>query len=648
MVGQPIRLFAVLLLMAGLVLAVACGGETVTVIETVIVTEKGDTVVVTEKGDTVVVTEKGDTVIETVIVTEKGDTVIVTEKGDTVIQTVIVDRIVVATATTKSAATSEAPEFSGAAVVAGRVEAQIFRVALSGQGFADALRTRYGVFEGLLRADTVPGLGWGDIGSEGIADSWIIAPDQSKVTFHIREGVEFHNGWGEVTAEDVAFSFNDSLSEESVFTRAGRLGVWIDHVEVVDENTIDMHLLFLEPTWNIRLSNSGDTTVPIVSKTAFDQLGSDEFNVTDMGTGPFTVRSWRVGDEIMMDRFADYFRVDARAKVASLRYVSIPEPAVQLAALETGQIDIATGKSSGVQLNLVNNAVERSGGTVINLGLSGTHPIMFAGNYWAETWPDTGEAIERRPGFTPDADHPWIGDPFGDGNDMESARLVRWAMAHAIDRQLLVDAFLEGLGSTRYTEIKTSQGDAVWKDEWYIRYDPDTARKYLADAGYPDGFDVTLWESDVQIDDAIAQMWTEIGLNVTLDTTVYDALRPKFVDKTMNFPYPHGGKQPRTVDGSYGELLVPTRGTSRSVELPDDIAALYFENLQELGGPEYLAERLANNVALQDYLTHWMIMAPTVSTPGKLYIINKGVEWHPHQADFAFFNSPETIDVSGK
>src|SRR5690606_26761751 len=90
---------------------------------------------------------------------------------------------------TASSGTPTVPsgEFSGTATVAGRVEAQIFRVSLSGQGFADALLTRYGAFDGLLRADTVQGLEWGAIGGEGIGESWTIAPDQSKITFNIRE-----------------------------------------------------------------------------------------------------------------------------------------------------------------------------------------------------------------------------------------------------------------------------------------------------------------------------------------------------------------------------------------------------------------------------------------------------------------------------
>jgi len=256
--------------------------------------------------------------------------------------------------------------------------------------------------------------------------------------------------------------------------------------------------------------------------------------------------------------------------------------------------------------------------------------------------PETGEPIPRRPGFTPDEDHPWIGDPWGEGNDMESARLVRWAMAMAIDRELLAETIYEGLARPAYTDIYSEPGDEIWKEEWRIPYNPDLARQYLADAGYPDGFSFTYYDTGL-LAEAIAQMWTAIGLEVTIDTTVYDAMRPRFVDKTMNIPYPHGGQQTRGLDEAKGELLVPRVGTSRSVELPDDIWPLYYANQVELVGPEHREERLQNNIKMQDFLTETMLMAPVVYTPASLYVVNAGVEWEPHQADFAFFNSPETI-----
>ena len=79
---------------------------------------------------------------------------------------------------------------------------------------------------------------------------------------------------------------------------------------------------------------------------------------------------------------------------------------------------------------------------------------------------------------------------------MENARKVRWAIAMAIDRELLVETVMDGLGRPAYTDgLPDSEFS---KDQpgglWHIPYDPELAKQYLAEAGYPDGFDMQLWD----------------------------------------------------------------------------------------------------------------------------------------------------------
>lgn len=553
-----------------------------------------------------------------------------------------------ATATPQDSGTpGEPPVGSRGVTVTSRIEPPIFRVNLSGRGFADALLTRFGVFETLLRADYRPLPEYGPIGGEGIATSWDIEDDFSKITFTLREGVPFHGDWGELTAEDVAFSFNDALAENSIFTRATPFGEWMDHWEVVDDRTVELHLKYLEPTWATKLSNASDTAAPIVSKAAFDELGSEEFNVTDMGTGPFTVRTWDTGNRMILDRFDDYFRVNGRARVPSITYVSMPEQSVQTAAMETGEVDIATGDCCGMNPILVRGAAERTGGEIIGVGPPNGATIKMAGNFWATEYPDTGEPIDPfpRPGFQPDEDHPWIGDPWGDGNSMESARLVRHAMALAIDRDLLVEAAADGLGVPAYAVTGFVPGEPHWQEEWFIPYDPDRAIDLLAEAGYPDGFSLTYWQGIEQtafLAEPIAQMWEDIGLRVSIDSTAYDAYRPRFVDRSLSIPYMHGigkGTGPDTLKMTGS---TPTFGGGDSVEMTDEMSALAYSNRFETD-PE---QRIENNIELQDWLSHWMLHVPTMYDNGNLYVVNQGIEWTPHQADFGFFNSPETIVVT--
>ena len=341
---RKLVLTALVMLATGAALAVACGGEEIVevekvVVQTVIVEKQVEKKVV----ETVIVEKE---VEKLVIVTAEPAKVVAAEKA----------------APTPTPAAEAAPvAASGHVRVSTKTEPPIFRVSLSGRGWSDALLTRYGVYESLIRADHSPPPDFGLLGGTGIATDWEIATDQSTITFTIREGVQFHNDWGELTAEDVAFSFNDAIREGSIFTRAAPFSEWQDRWEAIDDRTVILHLSEWNGTWGLRLSNAGDTTVPIVSKKAFEELGSDEFNVTDMGTGPFTVRTWETNNKIELDRFADYFREDGRAMVESLTYITMPEVGTQQAAMEAGELDIATGSGGGIDPALVKPWVKSAG-----------------------------------------------------------------------------------------------------------------------------------------------------------------------------------------------------------------------------------------------------------------------------------------------
>ena len=227
-------LFVLAALAALSVTIVACGEDTVTtVVETVIVEKevqvKGDTIVETvivkEKGETVEV--KGDTVIQTVVVTEKGDTV--TVEVEKQVEVVVTATPVPATATPAPEGLIKAPDTStpaGTAVIAtgGTVGDE------NGLGRAqanDGLKN-LGIAETLFRrADDDSELPW-------IATSFEVASDLSSATVKIQQGIPFQvvdgNDFGDLTAHDVAFSMNDANSvttPESIHGQAGDFaGLW--------------------------------------------------------------------------------------------------------------------------------------------------------------------------------------------------------------------------------------------------------------------------------------------------------------------------------------------------------------------------------------------------------------------------------------
>ena len=134
--------------------------------------------------------------------------------------------------------------------------------------------------------------------------------------------------------------------------------------------------------------------------------------------------------------------------------------------------------------------------------------IYMSGNYWSKWCPDCAEGEQDlltmpRMGFKPDVEHPWIGNPHAEGCDyenisslqvpppnpvcpsMENARLVRWAMSLAVDRQAILDNVLAGYGVLSYTHLQGQfpPGHRLHRDEWIVPYDPELAREFMAKAG---------------------------------------------------------------------------------------------------------------------------------------------------------------------
>ena len=654
-------------------LTIACGGEaeTVTEVQTVVVekqvtqVEKVIETVVVEKQvtqvekviETVVVEKvvegKTVTVVETVVVekpvtrTVKVVETVVIEKSVTqvqkVVETVVVPKVVVATPTAGPTAVPVTAHGT-ARVGHGRgVFPPVFRVSNSGLGLATAEIMTYGPFESLMRP---PYVEWPKIAlpnDEGIGTSWTIAPDASKITINIREGVQFHNGWGELTAHDVAWSYNDALREGSLFVRAAPMNRWMDGWEAVDDRTVVLNLKSLDPQWQLWMTNNANTVPPMLSKRAFDELGPDKFQVTDTGTGPFVVDEWQTGAVAILDRFPDYWREAGRAKVERVIHIDMPESATMEAALRAGEIDIA----DGVDEALIKDLVDEIGGRILRMGVPGDRNVVFSGNYWASNNRETGEAWPRQPGFTPDRDHPWIGDYFNEGgNDMESARKVRWAMAMAIDRDLIAQAVFGGIGFRAHAyggfgPITTPEIWADKEDEWFVPFDPDMARQYLAEAGYRDGFEVNTWlgTAPAVFVEAIAQYWEAVGLTVTIDTTPYASGRPSVVARELNRPwYTHMGVG--FFDGTNGRTARPSTGWQRGFELPDEITDLTYENFEE---PDY-DKRVRNNIAITDFVQHWMLLSSVYTSQGNLIAVAPSVlEWKPHGSGRAEPNSMETI-----
>jgi ABC-type transport system substrate-binding protein len=527
--------------------------------------------------------------------------------------------------------------------------------------------TDFQVFEGIFRAQfTEPGV----IPSQEeyepeIAESWEIAADMNSATLNIRKGIMWHNDWGELKAEDVAFTFNNSFKLGSVSNAGEQLSPghragW----EVIDEYTAKMNVVPGEfsPTWGTLHGGLGwDSTFGITCKHCFEELGENEFISTPIGTGPFVARKWIGNDEIYGEALTDHWRIVPNIK--TLRIFEMPEDATREAALRTKEVDITQ-----ISVKKVAGIVEDTNGTAVPMGLPNPNTIYFSGNYWAKICPDCEEMDllkMPRPGFLPDGDHPWIGDPFAEGCDydamfssvpppagsvcpeMEGPRKVRWAMSMAIDRQAIVDNVLDGFSDVAYTAMHTQfpPGDSNFQQEWTVPFDPEMARQYLTEAGYPDGFPVVFWATasvpntwDPEIADAVAEMWREhLNLDVTVDKSPYASRRPETVTKEMDVPWLHGWGLPP--GGTKAPFFCPTPGHLGGAELPAVVCDVNYQNDVE----PIEKKRIENSIYFQNYMAYWHINAAIATVKSFWVHLPEVTEWHPYWG--SSFNNPATVVI---
>ena len=396
--------------------------------------------------------------------------------------------------------------------------------------------------EGLLQQDLnreVSGL---------LAKSWEISEDFLTWTFVLNEGVQFHKGYGEMTSEDVMWSMRQwGLSKHP---RAGQLTTfWQERAgtEIVDQYTLKVHtgepvVGVIAETW---FMTPGGGSTFIASKRQTEELGVEEASTQMAATGPWEIADHRTGEFWKMEAVRNHWR--HTPEFAEFVMWEIPEESSRLAGFLTGKLDTflmafdtipSVLEVEGAQLVTVPNAVEMG--------------LRIYGNWYPL------EGVETRPGYDPEL--PWV-SPTDDitSPEWDQARKVRLALVAAIDRQALVDTILSGHGHIR-TSMRNYTGFEEYLDGRDWEFDPERSLELLEEAGYPDGFSITLTPSlrgapaEVESCEAIAQMWSNIGLDVEFQRVPYTTLRPQLVARTYQGATCHAGSPlptPATGFGSY-------------------------------------------------------------------------------------------------
>jgi len=276
-----------------------------------------------------------------------------------------------------------------------------------------------------------------------LAESWSEAKDHLSYTFTLRKNTKFHDG-SPVTAEDVKFSF-----ERYKGASATLLKEKVKEIQIVGPTQVRFVLKEPWPDFMLFYGTTASGAGWIVPKHYVEKVGEDAFKKAPIGAGPYKVVSFTPGVELVLEAFDQYWRKAPSVKRLVMR--SMVEETTRAAALKRGEVDIAYLLSGPVA-----DEIKRTPGLQLKAPL-------LTGAFWIDL-PDQ-----------------W--DPKSPWHD----RRVRLAANHAVDRQAVNQA--ETLGFSRVTG---SMVPRVFQFALAVEppaYDPARARKLLAEAGYPNGFD---------------------------------------------------------------------------------------------------------------------------------------------------------------
>ncbi len=458
-----------------------------------------------------------------------------------------------------------------------------------------------------------------------LAESWELSPDLKYMDFKLREGVMFHGDWGEMTAEDVAFSYNDAnafTTPESIHGQAGDFAPLIAEVEALDTYTARFNFTLFHQAMPLRYMGPFYQSAAITSKKVFEQHGEEGMRDIFIGTGPFIFDEWKKSEILRAHSVTEHWR-----KVPTIKEVvilDIPEAAARTAMLETGDAQMAGELPFKDVVRL-----QRLGTFELQRdnGLAHERGVFFSGNYWETEHPISKTALSR-----PREAKPWIGF-VDDPESMERARKVRWAMSMAVDREALNDSLVEGLGEVCYL-IQISINQPGWQDKWEIPFDPDAAKAMLTDAGYPDGFEAELWVGPggftAEYGDAVAGLWLK-HLNITtiVDRITYTKFRPTLVQRTNTQIYASAGDEGKTgfpvhwPKGFQGSALTDG-GWGPGFEDP-----FYTKHLFKMNAEGDADKRLAMAEEYFDHVYHEMVQPCFVEVPfHAMYDTDQIAEWN--------------------
>lgn len=326
------------------------------------------------------------------------------------------------------------------------------------------------VFERLLSADENNNV------SPMLAESWETSNDGLEWTFHLKQGVKFHDG-EDFTANDVKATLDRYKTNEGS-TRA-YLYKYIDKVDVVDDYTVKITTSVVEANLLNVLAYGG---AGIMSAKSLERT-NEEIAVAPVGTGPYKFKEISEGEYVIVERFEDYW--GEKPDLTEIKFLTVTEASTRVNMLETGEADFISGVTK-------EDIARLEGNDKFTVQYANSNRVAQIG---------FNTTIE----------------PF---NNVK----VRQAMNYAIDKEAIVNGVLGGMGTVAESVLAQTTYGFSDAGNYYAKRDVEKAKELLAEAGYPDGFEATIYTcqgryfKDKETVMAVAGQLADVGITLNIET----------------------------------------------------------------------------------------------------------------------------------
>lgn len=424
-----------------------------------------------------------------------------------------------------------------------------------------------------------------------VATGVVVAPNGLEYRFTLRKDVKFHNG-AALTARDVKFSFERILDPEVKSTRRPYFADTVDSVTALDDYTVAVKLK--KP--DVVFMNKVAAFVALVPMEYTQSLPSPEaFARAPIGAGPYKLVEHKIGQSVELARFEQYY--GKKPAIKHLIFKFIPDANSRVNALLSHEVDMADG--------IAPSDVKRVNAT------PGLETIAV---------PMGSPLNIRLYTLTP-------GTPLAD-------RRVRLALNYAIDVNAIIGSVMQGIGKPLTTYISSYYPIGVDKNLKPYGYDPARAKKLLAEAGYPNGFETELlsptsYPKDVT--EAVVAYWSQVGVRAKIRMLDYPAWN------RLNNTHKSGPMTVMQYSNALYDPITPISGTASKDGTWSDYHNPEVEALIEQTsrvGDLAQRDKLFKQIAklLRDD-GHAVLISELFSVFGK----NRQIDWEP-QFGYAFYD----------